>query len=153
MSIRIVREEEIDKVIDFGNKFHKEAKGYNNIEFDVDKLRHYGHNVWYKDPNWFHMAAFDENENVYGMFVGYVDEYYFSTQKYACDLILFIEETKRGGFAVVKMVRSFEKWAKAKGALEIRPAVTSGIDINRTKGFYEKMGYQITGHNFRKDIA
>jgi len=152
MSVKLITKEKINDVISFGKKFHEEAKGYNGIPFDEEKLRFVSHNDWYTNPNWLLLAAFDEEDKPYGMFVGYVAEYYFSRDLYATDLIFFIEKSKRGGFAAIKFIKIFERWAKDKGVKEIRPATTSGIDINRTKDFYKAMKYEISGHNFRKEI-
>ena len=48
------------------------------------------------------------------------------------------------------MVRRFEDWALGKGVVDVLAGNDSGIEIERTKGFYEALGYKVVGYQFKK---
>ena len=92
------------------------------------------------------------NNQIIGVFIGFITEYYFGKDLYASDLTYYVDRTKRGSVAAVKLFREFETWAIKKGAKRINPATSTGINPERTKKFYERMGYTVTGHTYNKEV-
>lgn len=128
---------------------HKEST-FNHLSYSKEKLRDLGITIMDRPDMFFASVAEDENKVILGMFVGVITEYYFSKDTMASDLLFYVDQDKRGALACLKMFKEFESWAKRKKAKEVRPATSTGIDMERTKKLYSHLGYEPTGHTFRK---
>jgi hypothetical protein len=84
------------------------------------------------------------------MYAGYITEYYFGKDLIAQDLLLFVDPTKRGGLAAVKLITAFEDWAFAKGVKEVCPASSTMVAPERTAMLYNLLGYTNVGSLFKK---
>ncbi len=60
-----------------------------------------------------------------------------------------LPEARMGGYAV-RLLRAFEQWAKNRKVIEISLGVNSGVDLDTTGRFFQKMGYLKVGENFVK---
>jgi len=128
---------------------HNESS-FKSIGYDEEKLRDLGTSIINRPDVFFASVAEDENKVILGMFVGVITEYYFSKDTMASDLLFYVDQDKRGALACLKMIKEFELWAKRNNAKEVRPATSTGIEMNRTAKLYSHLGYEPTGHTFRK---
>tara|TARA_R100000700_G_scaffold19829_1_gene26586 strand:- start:15859 stop:16275 length:417 start_codon:yes stop_codon:yes gene_type:complete len=136
-------------MIALGEKMHAESN-FRDLDFDKEKLKNLGWHVVNGEDRYFACVAEDENNCILGMFVGLITEYYFGNDLMASDLLVYVDKSKRGAMASVRMFKEFEKWAKRKNAKEVRPATSTGIEIERTKKLYTHLGYEVSGNTFRK---
>lgn len=70
----------------------------------------------------------------------------------AKDIVLYVEPECRGGLAGVRLVRDFEKWAKEHGVSTVQLAQSTGLDVERTRRWYEALGYEVTGFVTRRRV-
>lgn len=100
------------------------------------------------------MRVVECNNEIIGFFLGYISEYFFSYEKIASDLVVFIHpEHRTNAYRPLKqMVREFEDWAKEKGAIETCIATSSGTDGAGYKKFVLKQGYDEVGFVTKKRI-
>ena len=84
------------------------------------------------------------------MYVGLISSYYFGKDLVANDCLLFVDKSKRGGVAAIRLIKRFQQWAFEKGASEVRPATSTGVQTEDTKKLYEALGYDTVGYVFRK---
>jgi GNAT superfamily N-acetyltransferase len=90
---------------------------------------------------------------VVGMYGGFVVEMWFSQDKQAHDYVCYVKpEHRRRGRAAIGLVRAFEAWAIAQGALFITPGVSTQVDPESTARFYERLGYTRQGSILVKRI-
>tara|TARA_B100002019_G_scaffold37390_2_gene31279 strand:- start:2717 stop:3169 length:453 start_codon:yes stop_codon:yes gene_type:complete len=137
---------DIKEIIELGYRMHQESH-FKNLDFDPEKLKELV-------AQFIHMQFVQiavHNNQIIGVFIGFITEYYFGKDLYASDLTYYVDKTLRGSAAAVKLFRDFETWAIKKGAKRINPATSTGINPERTKKFYEKMGYTMTGHTYNKE--
>jgi hypothetical protein len=89
-----------------------------------------------------------------GIFLGYVSEYFFSNEKIACDLVVFIHpDHRQNAYRPLKQLfNDFEQWAISKGAIETCIATSSGTDGAGYKKFVLKQGYNEVGFVTKKRI-
>lgn len=126
---------------------HQESH-FKTLDFDPDKLKQLL--MAFCHDQFVYIAIY--NNQIIGVFIGFITEYYFGKDLYASDLTYYVDRTKRGSVAAVKLFREFEQWAMKKGAKRINPATSTGINPERTKKFYERMGYTVTGHTYNKEV-
>jgi len=87
-----------------------------------------------------------------GGFAGIAMEYFFSTEKMAADLALFIEPGRRGGIVAAALVRAFEDWARDAGAKGLELGVSTGVHPEKTGALYERLGFARQGALFVKEL-
>lgn len=86
------------------------------------------------------------NGQLYGFMFGVIDSVFWSTVKYATDIVIF-SKTNSG----IKMIKQFDTWAKSNGAIKSIMAVTSGVDKDRTAKLYVALKASHVGGVFVKE--
>ncbi len=148
--IRDMEEKDIPYLIDLGYQLHQEGN-FKNLDYDREKCKKLG-NVLLTNPR-FKCFISEDDKGYIGMIMGYIATYIFNNQKYASDLLLYVDPKRRGGLSAARLIKAFEKWAKSNGAEEVRNGSMNGINIKLIKELYEKLKYEITGHTFKKVLG
>jgi GNAT superfamily N-acetyltransferase len=105
----------------------------------------------YKNPNAVGFIAI-KNDKIIGFISGIFSEYFFSNRKQVSDLGFFVLPEFRGSRAALKLVKSLETWAKEKGADDLHLGQTTAVEMDKTKQFYERLGYKTVGFNTVKNL-
>jgi len=95
---------------------HHAESDWSEVEYDDEKVARYIDTAT-NDPNHFGIVALKDEERI-GFMVGRLLEYNFSREKFARELELYVEPTKRNGTAGIFMMRKFMDWAKINGAMK-----------------------------------
>jgi GNAT superfamily N-acetyltransferase len=148
--IREMEEKDIPYLIDLGYKMHQEGT-FKNLDYDREKCKKLG-NTLLTNPD-FKCFISEDDKGYTGMMIGYITTYYFNHQKFASDLLLYVDPEKRGGFAAVRLIKAIEKWAKTRGAEEMRVDSHVGVNADLVKKLYERLKYETIGHTFRKVLG
>lgn len=83
-----------------------------------------------------------DGEPVHAMFVGMVQEYWWSDARESFDLLLYVLPERRGrGYSAARLVNGYIEIATAMGASDIKIGVSTEVDNERTGRFYERMGF------------
>lgn len=93
-----------------------------------------------------------EGDSIVGVLLGYVAEHVFSNVKFASDYVFYVAPEARGGTHAADLLRAFEQWAEANGAVEIIPGVSSQINPEGVRKFYTRRGYRHYGYAFVKEL-
>jgi N-acetylglutamate synthase-like GNAT family acetyltransferase len=94
-----------------------------------------------------------EDKEIVGFICGAFHQQFFTQQKFASDMALYVEPKYRGGSAAFRLVKAFENWAKEKGASHIWLGQSVGQNIDATTKFYERLGYDMVGVNTVKHLG
>jgi GNAT superfamily N-acetyltransferase len=95
------------------------------------------------------VAENSENKIVGGL-IGVMEQQIFSDAFTASIMhIDVVPEARMGGYGV-RLIKSFEQWAKNRGAFEICFGVNSGSE-NELQPLVERLGYKFVGGNFVKE--
>lgn len=86
------------------------------------------------------------NGQLYGFMFGVIDSVFWSSVKYATDIVIF---SKRN--SGIKMIKQFDSWAKSNGAIKAIMAITSGVDKDRTAKLYLALDAKYVGGVFVKE--
>ncbi|QOE32152.1 acyltransferase [Rhizobium phage Paso] len=87
-----------------------------------------------------------------GFMMGYVQEHWYSRRLDAQEQLLYVCPQHRGTLLAPRLIKSFEKEAKAKGALNVYAGATTGMAEERTIQLYERLGYRRTLPGVRKEL-
>lgn len=105
----------------------------------------------YKNPNAVGFIAIEDNK-IIGFISGLFSEYFFSNRKQVSDLGFFVLPEFRGSRAALKLVKSLENWAKEMGADDLHLGQTTAVEMDKTRQFYERLGYKTVGFNTVKKL-
>ena len=98
-----------------------------------------------------YVAENDAGEVVGGM-AGYCAKSWFGPDRTASDISLFIIPEARGGMTAVRLVKAYIEWAKAHGARQIRPGVSTGAIGSAAEGLYSRLGLSRVGSLFCLEV-
>jgi L-amino acid N-acyltransferase YncA len=94
----------------------------------------------------------EHNGEIDGGMVGYMGEPWFSNERVASELALFIVPGKRGGMAAWYLLSEFVAWCDQQGAREITLAITTGVKVEETGKLYQRLGFEQVGGVFKRRI-
>jgi GNAT superfamily N-acetyltransferase len=82
----------------------------------------------------------ERDGEVIGGIAGYLEQTWYGTNFVATELAHFIKPEHRGSAVPMRLVNTFIKWGKSRGAAEIHIGIISGVQQERTEQLYERLG-------------
>lgn len=150
MLVRPATIKDIPKMLELGRAMHAESR-FSHLPYSDDKIRALTNTVFTDDR----YCAFvcEDNGVVFGMFVGFYTEFYFSSATRSCDLLLYVNKLKRSGsLAFFRLLRSYEQWAKDNNVDEIELGSSAGINDAAYVGALERIGYKTSAYLLKKEM-
>lgn len=148
--IRVATEEDLPRLLELGKMMHGESENYRGISYDEDKVRATlkelidGAGV---------IFLYESMGKVYGGIAGALSEFWFSRERLASDLSLFVEPSHRNGLIAVKLSLAFLNWAKLVGARRVQLGITTGAATEKASSLYRSLGLEDSGQLFKKDFS
>jgi len=93
----------------------------------------------------------DQDGEIVGMAGACIARFYEKNGSYARLVALVVSEASARRGLGAALVRTVERWGAGQGAVEI--FLNSGVQREGARGFYEKLGYRVTGVRFSKELA
>lgn len=148
--IRIADHADIPAMIALGRRLHAESERYAAVPFDVDKLTD---TITMMLASPWHVILLAEVDDVLvGMFGGGVAPYFFSHSLFGADVSLFVAPEHRGSTIAVRLIKEWERLLSGDTRVkESILGISTGIDADRTKQLYERLGYRCVGYVMVKD--
>ncbi len=146
--IRPATHADIPRIIELGTLLHA-TSSYALLRFDAGKAERFIRQLI--DGVGVVFVAEVDGVVVGGM-AGAVTEQWFSDDLIAYDYSVFIEPSRRNGVLAVKLIRTFEEWARIKGAKYLHMGIATNVNVEGTTRLYEAMGMQFSGPLFTKEI-
>lgn len=87
-----------------------------------------------------------------GFMIGAITNTWYSKRIEAVEQLLYIDPDARGGMLAVRLIKSFEALARAGGAEELTVGATTGMQEDRTRELYLRLGYANFGQSLRKKL-
>ena len=150
MTARYAQNQDIEGAIELLAQMHTESPHYRNVTLDTGKLAAMLATL-IESPDGFFVVAEDEGEIV-GVMIGCICEYFFSSEKFASEICLYVQKDHRGSWAALRMTCLFVEWAKACGVPHSVAGVSAHITDDRAEDFYVRLGFSPLGKTFVKAI-
>lgn len=144
--IRAASVNDLDRLVELGEQMKKESPTYGPFNFDGEKLRNFIAVCIENEKGL--VLVYEKDGVVIGAVMGWVDEQFFGHDRLLCDFGLFVESNKRGALAGGLLIKSYIEYGKAMGIEQIMLSNSTGVDISRVAGLYEKLGLKHTGFVF-----
>lgn len=135
------------KIIELGKQLHSESH-FNHEPFNPERCWQILDGTLSHPEKLF--IAYDDQFR--GFVLMTMNEHYFSGIKRASDLALYIDPKHRGGFLVVRLLKEVNKWAKGNGAQDVTIFHNTGIDTEKAPQLFKKLGFDMKGYIFTKEI-
>lgn len=149
MSIRPAVPADIPAIVTLGERMHAEAPNFQGWTFDREKVAQTVAAL----INGAGCALVAELDGeIVGGVLGLCTEHWFSREKVASDLALFITPGRRGGALAARLVAGFTAWAREMGARQVRMGVTTGVHPEATARLFECCGLTHDGLTFSKTL-
>lgn len=87
-----------------------------------------------------------------GFMIGAIFNTWYSKQIIAAEQLLYVHPDHRGGMLAVRLIKAFENLARERKAEYIDVGATSGMQEERTRDLYMRLGYEPKGQSLRKKI-
>ena len=100
-----------------------------------------------------YLMVIAEDDGPIGMLTAMPSQYVFARVIYAIHDVFFVRPDKRGSRAAFLLVQMFEDWAQEIGATRGVLGVHTGLTMETTGRFYEKLGYRHIGGSFIKEFG
>lgn len=149
MSIRPAAPADIPAIVALGERMHAEAPNFQGWAFDREKVAALVAGL----INGGGCALVAELDGeLCGGVLGMCTEHWFSRERVASDLALFVAPGRRGGSLAVRLVMGFKAWALAMGAREVHMGVSTGVHPEATARLFEACGLRHTGLTFSETL-
>ena len=143
--IREATEEDVFDILILAKEFSKEAP--KSHKWNKDKTEQFILSAM-QNTN-MTILVIDADGEIEGALVGLISELYMSHTVQATELAWFVSKDYRGKPASIRLVKTFEKWAKDKGAMQIGMGDISGIST--LEKLYTRLGYKIAESVYLKE--
>lgn len=143
--IRRASLEDIDQMVELGAEMHRESS-YKQYSFDRRRTENTLVGI-IEDRLGIPLVA-EKDGVILGGIVGGVSQHYFGLDMVASELALFITKDERKGRLALKILLAFIDEAKELGADQIAIGNSTGVEIERVKAIYERMGFKHVGFVF-----
>jgi GNAT superfamily N-acetyltransferase len=91
-------------------------------------------------------------DDMSAMLIAHASEMLWFTDKIVVEDLFFVKREFRGTSRAVKLLMELTAWAKEQGAVEIQIGISTEVNVERTIGFYEKMGFRVSGAMMKKGV-
>jgi GNAT superfamily N-acetyltransferase len=138
--IRTSTPSDFPAVLGLGRQMHLEGV-FRHVLMDDDKVMA-ALTACHADGFFFVSAGRD---GIDGFLFGLLSELWYSRETVAFDLAFFVQPTRRGGLAAVRLVQEVVAWAKARAASEVSISQSSGVRLEETNRLFTGMGFTYVG--------
>ena len=131
---------------------HHAESDWSEVEYNEEKCDKYIRAAT-NDPSYFGIIVEKDEERI-GFMSGRLLEYYFSREKYARQIDLYVDPTHRTVMAGIFMMRKFIEWAKMNGALEVyfEPRLSDN-EIKKFDAMAKRLGMEHFANAYRRKLT
>lgn len=128
MKIREATPADLAAMLALGAHMHAESPRFSVLHYDETKVEALLHTA-IKEPAYFLMVAEQKEGDIVGGFLGFAAPMWFSADKVASDLALFIKQDRRGRMNSIFFVRAFIAWAHHFDVQQIKLGINTDMKI------------------------
>ena len=136
---------------EMGRLAFEESSFRDLIEFDESKLLEVARKYAVDDGHVL-MIALDDERPI-GVFAGHTSDFYFSSDKFARDVLWYVREGYRKFGVGLGLLGLFEEWARLENAKMVYLSQDSGINVDKFNRILGKRGYNLVGSNYSLGVS
>jgi len=148
MTVRAAVLADIPALVELGRGMHAEAPALRHARYDGEKVATALKHSIAQGCTFVHEA----DGELDGAFVGLVIERWFSSDRMAADLALFVRQDRRGGLIAYRLLDAFLTWCDEQGIEDRQLAVSTGVAPVATGELYKRLGFEPIGGLYQMRI-
>lgn len=143
---------DLEQLVELARRMHAESR-FRIFRFVDAKVRNMLQGLIDSPDMALVLVAVDgQTGEVIGAIAAMCVEHWFSDQKVAQDVGLFVDPDRRGGMVAARLVKEFEAWARSMGALTGELGINTGVHVERTAALFERLGLERTAYLYVKEF-
>lgn len=146
----MITDQDKQELLLLAKKFHAESFYKNEVFNEIKFLTLL--ETCNTHPDKVSLFCYRVDGKIVGGILGYISTRFFSNDKIAGDYGMFLLPEHRGGRVFFRLLKQYETWAKAQQATKIILGHTTQINMEKAPNFYKKLGYDLQGFLFSKEI-
>ena len=146
-SVRKAEHEDTFQILVLCYNFAKEAPDIYRT-FDNEKVEQ--NIASFVESEFSEIFVLEENGVIIGMLACIISEFLFSHKRVANELAWYVDKEHRGGTKALRLIKTYEDWAKSKGANIISMSDLS--QLQELGGLYKRLGYHLSESSYSKEI-
>jgi GNAT superfamily N-acetyltransferase len=144
MSVRKATYGDLDTILGMGEMMHSESD-YATLNFEPAVFRRFLENL-IPSPEGIAFVYENEANQVVGFMLAMIGSPYFTSDKVANEILLYVDPASRGGRGGYRLIKAYREEAIRLGAKHISLCNSTNIDSNRVSALYTHMGFRHVGH-------
>jgi len=149
--VRPARAQDIEQLLEMSRALHAEGS-YRDIPIFEPKLRAFLTHAM-TDAEHACFVYEDRSGRLMGFMAGYVTAHFFSLEKSAYDLFVFVRPERRGSLIAYRLCSAFKAFAEQAGARTLCFGTIAGIAPQRTRKFFTGFGMTEVGSLYLQTLS
>jgi len=141
---------DIMDMIELGARMHAEGN-FHGLDYSREKCAKLGQQLLNNDAYFSRVCEY--NDEIIGMMICFTSEFYFGHDLIAQDMLLYIDKSRRGGVAALRMIEQYVEWATEQGCKEVQLGITTGINDKAVAKLYDRAGFSRIGQLYKRGIS
>lgn len=139
-TIRKANVADIEMILSMARDMHAESPRYRVLGFNESKVGELAFAI-ISNPQAGGVLVAEKENKLVGMFAFHIGQHFFSDDRFASDIVMYIKPEHRSSSIFPRLVTAFEVWADEHGVKEKLLGVSAGIDSERVVAVLDRMGY------------
>jgi len=149
--VRAATAADMEQLVEMSRLLHAEGS-YRDIPIHEPKLRAFLTHAM-TDPGHACFVYQDRSGRLLGFMAGYVAAHFFSLEKSAYDLFVFVRPERRGSLIAYRLWSAFRAFAQRSNARTLCFATVAGVAPERTRKFYTGLGMTEVGSIYLETLS
>lgn len=141
--IRPARHDDLGRLAEIGAVLHSESERFRRCRYAPEKVLALM-SALMQSANGLVLVVEKDGEVIGGIAATVVEQWY-SFDRIATDISVFILPEHRGGTALARLLNAYREWAESRGAVYALAGISTSITVARTQSLYEALGARYVG--------
>lgn len=143
VTIRLAQLSDLERIADIGAVLHSESEHFQRCRYAPEKVRAFlGALLQSADGL---VLVVEKGGEIVGGIAAMVAEQWYSFDRIATDVSVFILPEHRGGTAPARLLNAYREWAASRGAVYALAGISTCVTVERTQALYEALGARYVG--------
>jgi len=149
-SIRQARPNDLETLVSWVTSFFNESPEFRGLKPDVNKTLVYLFNIMMNDHDLLLVGEEKGSNRPVAALIAEINSLWYTSDVVADEKVFYILPEFRGKSLAREMLLCYVRWAESKQVVKTRIGVSTGLELEKTKGFFEGSGFALTGFNFSR---
>lgn len=142
-TIRPARHDDLGRLAEIGAVLHSESEHFQRCRYAPEKVQVFLGALLQSTDGL--VLVVEKDGEIVGGIAAMVAEQWYSFDRIATDVSVFILPEHRGGTAPARLLNAYRDWAASRGAVYALAGISTSVTVERTQALYEALGARYVG--------